>query len=193
MDDVSLGTETVEQHLESLDSALATCFEAGTRLQLSKCQFGVRSAQILGHRVNENGLRPSDAHIDAIRGLVEPGGGEELMRFLGLVIYFSGFVDHFADIAAPLYAVLRGTPFNKKKKRGQRLIIHDWHVRWGETQRSAGAEGETEQSRDPGDTTAACSEEAHDRCKRLRARCCFTTGGVRRAVDARGLRQQEND
>ena len=95
------------------------------------------SAEILGHRVDVDGLRSFDAHFDAIKALDDPQGGEELMRFLGLVNYFSHFVEHFSDIAAPLYTVLKGTPFNNKKRRGQRPIIHDWHARWGNAQRGA--------------------------------------------------------
>ncbi len=48
------------------------------------------------------------------------------MRFLGLVNYFAEYVDHFADSARPLYNVLKGTGFSKRRRRGQKLIIQDW-------------------------------------------------------------------
>ena len=137
MDDVSLGTESAEDHLGSLESVLRRFLDAGARLKFSKCQFGVRAAEILGHCIDEDGLKPSAAHVKAIRELVEPGNGEELMRFLGLVNYFSDFVDHFAEIARPLHAVLRGTGFNRKKRRGTHLFIKDWGSRWGSCQRKA--------------------------------------------------------
>lgn len=137
MDDISIGTATEDEHLESLASALDLLYTAGVRLKLSKCEFGVRRAEILGHVVDAEGLRPSDKHVEAIRALVEPASGDELMRFLGLVNYFADFVDHFAETAAPLYAVLKGTGFSKKRKHGQRLIIPDWKQRWGKEQRAA--------------------------------------------------------
>ena len=96
IDDVSLGTESAEAHLESVEYMLRRFLEAVGRLKFSQCQFGVRTAEILGHQIDTNRIKPSAAHVRAIRAIVEPGNGEELMRFLGLVNYFSYFVDHFA-------------------------------------------------------------------------------------------------
>ena len=120
--------------LESRSAILDLLFEAGVRLKLFKCEFGVRSAEILGNVVDERGLRPSDKHVEAIRALEMPRSGDELMRFLGLLNYFADFVDHFAETAAPLYEVLKGTGFSKKRKHGQKLVIPDWKQRWGEKQ-----------------------------------------------------------
>jgi len=59
------------------------------------------------------------------------------MRFLGLVQYFADFIDHFAETAAPLYIVLKGTGFSTKRRHGQRFFIPDWNERWGERQTRA--------------------------------------------------------
>ena len=81
MNDTSVGTATDDEHLASLVSILDILLAAGVRLKLSKCAFGVRSTEILGHVVDANGLRPSDRHVEAIRALIEPASGDELMRF----------------------------------------------------------------------------------------------------------------
>ena len=137
MDDTSVGTDTEEEHLSSLESLIDTLLQAGVRLKLSKCSFGVRSTEILGHRVDNGGIRPSEAHVEAIGRLTEPASGNELMRFLGLVNFFSDFVEQFSSTAAPLYDVLKGTGFSKKRKHGQKFTIHDWDKRWGTPQRQA--------------------------------------------------------
>ncbi len=137
MDDTSVGIESEEEYLESLKSILEALPEANMRLRLSKCRFRVHNAEVLGHMVNERGLQPSAGHIAAIRALVEPAYGDELMRFLGLVNYFSDFVDHFADIAKPLYSALKGMGFSKKRRHGQKLIIPDWDRRWASEQKTA--------------------------------------------------------
>lgn len=108
-----------------LESLLDTLLQAGIRLTLSKCNFGVRRAEILGHRVDSEGIQPPEIHVEAIGNLVEPASGNDLMRFLGLLNFFSDFVDHFAETAAPLYDVLKGTGFSKKRKNGQKFKIHD--------------------------------------------------------------------
>ena len=130
IDDTSIGAETVDEHLESLTTILDLLLSAGIKLKLSKCAFGVRTTEILGHVVDENGLRLSDRHVEAIRALTEPASGDELMSFLGLVNYFAVFVDHFAETAAPLYEALKGTVFSQKRRHCQRLMISDWEQRW---------------------------------------------------------------
>lgn len=84
MEDTSVGTANDGSHLIALTGVLDLLYDAGVRLKLSKCAFGVRRAEILGHVVDAEGLRPSDKHVEAIRNLVEPASGDELMRFLGL-------------------------------------------------------------------------------------------------------------
>ena len=56
MEDTSVGIETEEQNLPSLESLLGTLLHAGIRLKLSKCRFGVRSTEILGHHIYGKGL-----------------------------------------------------------------------------------------------------------------------------------------
>lgn len=73
-------------------------------------------------------LRRAVDNMQAIQWLQEPASSEELMRLLGPSNYFSRFIEHFADMARPLYAVLKGTGFAKKRGRGQRFIIKDWQV-----------------------------------------------------------------
>lgn len=67
MDDTSAGTETEEEHLTALESLFDTLLRAGVRLKLSKCHFVVRSVEILGHGVDNEGLRRTEAHLDAIK------------------------------------------------------------------------------------------------------------------------------
>lgn len=51
------------------------------------------------------------------------------MRFLPFVNYVSEFVDHFSETPIPLYRVLEGLRFIKKRGHGQRLKIPDWDRR----------------------------------------------------------------
>ena len=137
IDDISMGTQTAEAHLLCLKSVLGTFIAVGARLKLSKYAFGEGEVEVLGPRIGAQGIKPSNLHVQAIRDLLQPQNGEDLMRFLGLANYFSEFVDHFADAARPLYVVLRGTGFNKGKRPGKRLVIPDRSSRWGNAQTKA--------------------------------------------------------
>jgi len=138
MDDGSVGTEDAESHLAALEGVLSRMKAAGMKLKLAKCRFGVRSVEVLGHRVTPDGLLPSEGHIQAIKELREPRNGTQLLRFIGLMTYFADFIADFADKSRPLNDLLRGSGFNKKKRhRGQVLAIPEWDSKWGDAQREA--------------------------------------------------------
>jgi len=138
MDDGNIGTIDEESHLEELDEILTCMWNAGMRLKISKCRFGVQEVEVLGHRVTANGLKPSETHITAIRNLKEPQTLTELLRFLGLVNYFATFLPNFTNRAKPLYDVLKDSGCNRKKRwRNDSHNIIDWDKKWGDKQRNA--------------------------------------------------------
>jgi transposase InsO family protein len=146
-DDVSVGTETPGEHVDSLDVVLGRLVRKGLRLKLAKCSFGRESVEVLGHRVRFGEVVPSDRHLQAIRNFREPSNASELLRFLGLINFFSEFIESAADRMRPLYRVLDGTPWNRKKRKGATIRVPDWAARWGLEQRMAFEDLRTEMGR----------------------------------------------
>jgi hypothetical protein len=108
---------------------------AGLKLKLAKCLFGKRSVEVLGHRVSHGLVRPSDDHNAVFANFKEPQNASELLRFIGLVIFFGEHVESAADRLAPLYEVLVGTGWNRKKRKEQKVVVADWTgLRWKEPQ-----------------------------------------------------------
>lgn len=135
IDETNIGTETEGQHPASMSGISTLLYEKCARLKLSKCSFGKREIDVLGHRVCSKRVTPSAGLVDAIERLVESASGDELMRFLALASYFFRFVDHFANLSRPLYDVLKRTGFSKKRRLGTRFVIPDLNERWGESQK----------------------------------------------------------
>lgn len=67
LDDISIATETFEEHLQILSDVLNTLRRARLKLNLNKCKFAYRELDYLGYSVNEKELRPNDDHIRTIR------------------------------------------------------------------------------------------------------------------------------
>lgn len=64
-----LGTANEDEHLESLNTISDMFYESGVIQKHLKCDYGVRRAEILGHIVDKDGLRPSENHVEGIRTL----------------------------------------------------------------------------------------------------------------------------
>ena len=138
LDDLGIGSGSAAEHVADLRLVFERTRAAGLRFKLAKCLFGKRSVELLGHKVSHNTVRPSDGHAAVFANYREPTCGAELLRFIGLVGFFGDHVDAAAERLAPLYEVLIGTGWNKKKKRkSQKVFIPNWDERWGERQRDA--------------------------------------------------------
>jgi hypothetical protein len=71
--------------------------------------------ELLGHRVSHGLERPSDDHTAVFANSKEPRNAFELLRFIGLVVFFGEHVKTAEDPLAPLYEVLVGTGWNREK------------------------------------------------------------------------------
>ena len=89
--------------------------KANIRLNPKKSQFERRTTTILGHEINENGLRPQQAKLDTIKHWPTPTDAQQLRKFLGLANFFRKFVARYAMKAALLEELVRNTIQEKKQ------------------------------------------------------------------------------
>jgi Reverse transcriptase (RNA-dependent DNA polymerase) len=88
LDDRAVGSDSVAEHLVDLKEVLERTRGAVLKLKLAKCLFGKRLVDVLGHRVSHGLVRPSDDHTAVFANFKEPRNASELLRFIGLVIFF---------------------------------------------------------------------------------------------------------
>ncbi|RXN20196.1 olfactory receptor 4C3-like protein [Labeo rohita] len=60
LDDILVTASTKEEHIRKLDVVLTRLERYGLRVKLSKCQFMQSSVEYLGHRIDKEGLHPTD-------------------------------------------------------------------------------------------------------------------------------------
>lgn len=107
LDDILVFSKDVPSHLQSLALVFGKLRTAGLSLKLKKCHFCRRRVRFLGHVVSEAGMAVDAAKTDAVRAMARPENVSQLRAFLGMANYYRRFVPGFADIAAPLYALLQ--------------------------------------------------------------------------------------
>ena len=67
----------------------------------------VSSVTYLGHRIDAEGIHPTQEKVEAILNAKTPGNVSELRTFIGIVTYYCRFILNMSTRFAPLYNLLR--------------------------------------------------------------------------------------
>ena len=105
LDDIVVFSTTFDQHVKKLRAVFSRLSAAGLKLKPSKCYFGQKSVNYLGHVVGVEGLQPDQRKVQAVMDFPRPVDGAGVRWFLGLVGYYRRFIPHFSSVAAPLFKI----------------------------------------------------------------------------------------
>jgi hypothetical protein len=106
-DDILVYSTSWIEHLNHLESVLKALQQHHLFVKLSKCSFGVREIEYLGHIVNGQGVSMDKDKIKAVLEWPIPQDVKQLRGFLGLTGYYRRFIKSYANIAAPLTELLK--------------------------------------------------------------------------------------
>ena len=113
LDDILVYSKTPEEHMEHLEAVLKLLEKHKLYIRMHKCTFNTPEVKYLGHIVGNNQVRPDPKKVQAVAEWPLPENIHQLRAFLGLVNYFSKFIDRHAAKARPLTELLRkGAPFS---------------------------------------------------------------------------------
>ena len=108
LDDISVTSDSWDQHLSHLDWVFGRLETAGATLNASKCHIGSGTVQYLGHQIGSGKVCPVTAKVQAICKIAPPTTKKHLRSFLGTVGFYRRFIPRFSEMAAPLTDLLRG-------------------------------------------------------------------------------------
>ena len=113
VDDVVIGTPTLEDHIYRLDKVFGCMKRAGLKCKPSKCESIRDSIQYLRRMVDRHGVRPDPEAVDALLTWKAPRTDTQLMSLLGFANYYRKFIKGFADKVYTMKKLLRkkGTKF----------------------------------------------------------------------------------
>ena len=107
LDDVIIFGRTFEEQLTRLDEVFCRIRRANLKLKPTKCSLFQREVEFLGHIVSAEGIAMQPGKLEAIRSWPPCRNVTEVRAFLGTCGYYRRFILGFADIAIPLYNLLR--------------------------------------------------------------------------------------
>lgn len=142
--------------LQRLGAVLDKVIANNMTVKLKKCVFLEPEVQWLGHTVGHGRSKMDTKKVEAILQYERPTTTRQLQRFLGMVVYYSQYVQGFSQISTPLYYLLRGG-FSKRNvkfafssgdplgetptfitKKNKRVAVEKKEIAvWGEAQEEA--------------------------------------------------------
>jgi len=85
---------------------------------MSKMHLGLSESWICGFDIEKDGIHAQEHMTRTVMHWPRPENSKDVRGFLGLTRYYRKFIEHYAHIAMPLYAI--GTPPKRKGDVGRR-------------------------------------------------------------------------
>ncbi len=113
IDDILITGTTESEHFHNLEQVLQRLQEHGIRANKAKCSFMRDQVQYLGHRIDAEGIHPTEGKLQAIQQAPAPKNVQELRSFLGLLNYYGRFIPNLSSLLHPLNKLLcQDTPWS---------------------------------------------------------------------------------
>lgn len=107
LDDIIVFGNTVEDHNDTLKKVLDALSRHNLKIEPAKCQMLKTQIEYLGHIIDKNGIRPTDANIKAITNLKRPTNIRQVRSFLGTINFYGKFISNIAARRKPLNDLLK--------------------------------------------------------------------------------------
>ena len=107
LDDILVSGRTYKEARVNLVAVMGRLQTAGLRLRLEKCTFMQKSCVYLGHRLDAEGIHPTNEKLLALQQAPIPTCVTELRSYVGLVNYYHKFLKNVSDVLKPLYELLQ--------------------------------------------------------------------------------------
>lgn len=106
VDDFIICSETFEHHIQLLTTIAHRLAKFGLTISPNKSHFCCKQLEFLGYILTEDGLSANLARTAAIRQFPRPTSVKEVRRLLGAAGWYRRFIPGFAEICAPITALL---------------------------------------------------------------------------------------
>jgi hypothetical protein len=118
-DDILIYSKSWEDHVRHVGKVLQLLKEQQLYAKPSKCFFGVKEVEYLGHIVSHEGVNVDPNKIKAMMDWSIPKTLKNLRGFLRLTSYYHKFVMNYGRITTPLMVLTKKDAFSWTPKATQ--------------------------------------------------------------------------
>jgi len=118
LDNYMIHSRTLAEHIVHVREVLALLPEHGLKAKRAKCAWACQKVDFCGFGIDKEGIHTQEHKTRAVMDLPQPENSKDVRGFLGLTSYYRKFIERYAHIAMPFYAI--GTFPNGKGDVGWR-------------------------------------------------------------------------
>jgi exodeoxyribonuclease III len=107
VDDILNHTDDFVEHIRVQQQIYRRLRKSNLVMKLSKTHMNYPSIKFLGHILSKEGRLPDPGSVAAIGEWRDPTTTKEVRSFLGATLYYREYIYQYADIAMPLYDLIR--------------------------------------------------------------------------------------
>ena len=114
LDDIGIAANDATDLTRNTRAIFKRIRQAGLKLTIEKCHFGVRHVEFLGRTISSDGVLPQSHEIqNFLNKLRFPKSKKTLQRYLGFVNYYRNYIPRMAEKLNPFFKLLKAeVPIN---------------------------------------------------------------------------------
>ena len=108
VDDIGFAAKNATDLTRNIRAVFKSIRQAGLKLSIEKCYFGVRPVEFLGRTISPEGISPQARKIQIFLDKLRfPKSKNALQRYLGCVNYYRNYIPRMAEKLNPFYKLLK--------------------------------------------------------------------------------------
>ena len=108
VDDIGIAANNATDLTRNIRAVFKCIRQAGLKLTIEKCHFGVRQVEFLGRTFSPEGISPQARKVqNFLDKLRLPKSKKALQRYLGFVNYYRNYIPRMAEKLHPFYKLLK--------------------------------------------------------------------------------------